>query len=273
METRCPHCDTRYQIDRETLTAANGLVRCSRCRNVFNAQNQISAVPNDTEPLPETEQAQGPTEVKADLPAMAAETLAGETVQAEAKSKDDTQTLAAPLPTPDVDLLGLDETNPNRSSSRLNTMLISLLALILAATLLGQLAWFERDRLMSQPKSRKVLEQTCDLLGCTLPVWRDPSLYQILHRKLAPATGNEQALTLEGQFINRAQVPQPLPLLQITFLDSNEMLLARRRLTPEEYLSSPTLGGQYAAPEEVFTIDIQLEDPGPQATGFELSFY
>ena len=260
METLCPHCDTRYQIDRDTLVAANGLVRCSRCRNVFNALKHLSRSPGDREPLPQIEEQDGRTEVKPDLPSLTSE-------------GPDTAADPVAVPEPDTGALDMEDalTAPRRRVFR--NWANAFVAVLLGALLVAQLAWFERDKLLSKPQSRDLLERACDLLNCTLPEWRDPSKFEVLHRSLVPKPGQLGVLALEGQFVNRAEVPQPLPVLQLTLLDSNEKLLARRRLYPKEYLGSPTVDGQLAAPKEVFTIDIALEDPGPQATGFELSFY
>ena len=37
MKTRCPNCDTRYNIDAATLLEADGVARCHRCGTVFDA--------------------------------------------------------------------------------------------------------------------------------------------------------------------------------------------------------------------------------------------
>ena len=42
--TDCPHCATRFRLTPEQLEMANGLVRCGKCINVFNAgENSLSA--------------------------------------------------------------------------------------------------------------------------------------------------------------------------------------------------------------------------------------
>ena len=264
METLCPHCETRYQINRETLAAANGLVRCSRCRNVFNALRHLSRSPGDEEPLPLIEEQEGRTEVKSDLPSLKPD-------EPTSDNRLDAELSVAPESSDRV--LDIHDALAAPRRRALRNGVYGVVALLLVASVAAQLAWFERDRLLSHPRSRDLLERACDRLNCTLPEWRDPAKYEVLQRSLAPKPGQRGVLVLEGQFVNRAAVPQRLPLLQLSFLDSNEQLLARRRLQPREYLASPTLDGQLAAPKEVFTIDVALEDPGPQATGFELSFY
>ena len=39
--TRCPECDTRFKVSEEQLAAHEGLVRCGRCQNVFNAREHL----------------------------------------------------------------------------------------------------------------------------------------------------------------------------------------------------------------------------------------
>jgi predicted Zn finger-like uncharacterized protein len=41
MKTRCPYCDTRYDIEEDTLQATDGLARCYRCEGIFNAYEQF----------------------------------------------------------------------------------------------------------------------------------------------------------------------------------------------------------------------------------------
>lgn len=263
METLCPHCDTRYQIEREALVAANGLVRCSLCHNVFNALKHLRRSPGEQESLPEIEEeVETQTETNPSLPSMIPDGT-----RAEIESEQ-----FAP-PEPDEGIFDIEDALTAPRRRRMRKALSVFVGLLLAIVLAAQLAWFERDKLLSQSRSRDIIERACDLLNCTPPEWRDPSKFEILQRSLVPKPGQPGVLVLEGQFINQAEVPQPLPILQLTFLDGNEKLLARRRLQPGEYLASPTLDGQLAAPKEVFTIDLALVDPGPQATGFELAFY
>lgn len=37
MQTQCPHCNTRFRVTETQVDAADGLVRCSVCKEVFNA--------------------------------------------------------------------------------------------------------------------------------------------------------------------------------------------------------------------------------------------
>ena len=42
MQTRCPHCQTLFEIQEEQLRAASGQARCSYCDNIFNAQKHLA---------------------------------------------------------------------------------------------------------------------------------------------------------------------------------------------------------------------------------------
>ena len=37
MQTQCPHCDTRFRVTESQINTADGFVRCSVCKEVFNA--------------------------------------------------------------------------------------------------------------------------------------------------------------------------------------------------------------------------------------------
>jgi predicted Zn finger-like uncharacterized protein len=37
MQTQCPHCETRFRVTKNQVNAADGFVRCSVCKEVFNA--------------------------------------------------------------------------------------------------------------------------------------------------------------------------------------------------------------------------------------------
>ena len=41
MITQCPHCQTLFRISEEQLLSADGMARCCRCEQVFNAQQRL----------------------------------------------------------------------------------------------------------------------------------------------------------------------------------------------------------------------------------------
>ncbi|MHB8414704.1 MAG: MJ0042-type zinc finger domain-containing protein, partial [Acidiferrobacteraceae bacterium] len=41
MYTQCPRCRTTFVVTEEQITARGGLVRCGRCRSVFQAEGTL----------------------------------------------------------------------------------------------------------------------------------------------------------------------------------------------------------------------------------------
>ncbi|MCB1758978.1 MAG: zinc-ribbon and DUF3426 domain-containing protein [Gammaproteobacteria bacterium] len=52
MQTRCPHCQTLYEIQQQQLNAASGQARCSCCDNIFNARKHLLSPTQSTETPP-----------------------------------------------------------------------------------------------------------------------------------------------------------------------------------------------------------------------------
>ncbi len=48
--TQCPNCQTRFRLSPEHLAAADGQVRCGRCRHIFNAKDKLEDDPALTPP-------------------------------------------------------------------------------------------------------------------------------------------------------------------------------------------------------------------------------
>jgi hypothetical protein len=59
----------------------------------------------------------------------------------------------------------------------------------------------------------------------------------------------------------------------LSLLDNNGSVLARRRLSPGEYLFPRPPEGRLVANGEVFTIAIDFADPGHIASGFTIDFF
>jgi predicted Zn finger-like uncharacterized protein len=51
--TQCPHCQTRFRVNREQLAIANGSVRCGACLQVFDAATLLADQLKQATPAPE----------------------------------------------------------------------------------------------------------------------------------------------------------------------------------------------------------------------------
>ncbi len=110
-------------------------------------------------------------------------------------------------------------------------------AVMLALGLGIQYASFHGQELLDRyPGLRPPLEQFCVLLGCELPIRRDPEAVRLLSRDVRLHPRYQDALLVNAILVNEASFTQPYPVLQLEFSDISGTPLAARRLQPAEYL-------------------------------------
>jgi predicted Zn finger-like uncharacterized protein len=166
--------------------------------------------------------------------------------------------------------LSLEEHLEDAGGRRRGTLGWSLAILLLLLVAIGQLAWFGRDHLLRYPAGRELLESACGLLLCQLPPRHEPEKLRVVSRAITTHPDREGALKLMLILRNDADFIQPWPQLELSLLDRNGDLIARRRFSPEEYHNTPRGLLQPGIPE---TINLELEDPGDQVVGFQFDFY
>jgi predicted Zn finger-like uncharacterized protein len=273
MKTRCPYCDTRYDIDEQTLQATDGLARCHRCEGIFNAYEQFLpdlGAPAPAEPASAVDVDRLASRLRPDTSAPT--TAADELPPAPPPPRPIPRPAAEPEPVAeawDRTLIDLDGTRPRHGLLR---GLAGIMAIALLGTgALAQWAWQERNWVLAQAELRPHLELACAYLDCRVPLPSDPQRFEVIRRSLSPTTSPEGALALAVTFRNTAGFAQPLPRLELSLFDTRQQLLARRGFAPGEYLGEAKLP-EVVRPGEVVATEILLEDPGPSATGFELAF-
>lgn len=283
MKTRCPHCDTLYDIDEATLACADYTAVCCHCHRVFTAEKitaqDTSEVADEAEDLlahiDETTAAenQGNGEIPArpeknEWAFVQPNTRVTEHRPPPSQAMevpDDFNSLAATV-LPEDHFSGTHPSQTKTSWLQITSLfLLTLLAL-------AQVAWLNKQRLMEQPQTRQLAKQFCDLAGCTLKQEPGNPEFSILHRDLQPATSHQQALSLTLSFTNSADFSQPLPRLQLNLLDHREQLLAQRTFTPDEYLYPTISDDRIIEPTEIINVELLLQEPGLDTSGFELKF-
>ncbi|GAA3966511.1 DUF3426 domain-containing protein [Allohahella marinimesophila] len=226
-----------------------------------------------------------------------AEDLLKESVSSE-KSRENTETRvpAAAAPTEQFANYGADshfgqsnnfdqlradrpDHRPGRTTAGVDyrTMWLSVggvaLATILALLLLAQLAWLHFDKLAQRfPELIPIYQTFCDHAGCELP-----SIYQLddIHSqdlvvRAHPVERN--ALVVDSIIVNKADIPQPYPDIQLEFSDANDRIIARRRFTPGEYFPNLDPEDAFMTPEAPLKIVLEIHDPGPAAVNYRLDF-
>ncbi|WML85408.1 DUF3426 domain-containing protein [Thiothrix subterranea] len=221
------------------LTAAQGLLRCGECDNIFDAMKSLSQT------LPEERRfAKLGTAAAADF---------------------------ADIPPP---LL------PNQAVSRprrqwlwphgISRFWLQAILGILALLLLLQVLYSSRHWLAQQSLTATLTRQVCDLIGCNLTQPRDIGKINLLSRNIYSHPNTPKVLTISASIQNDATFPQPYPLIEISFLDKNNKVMALRRFPPEEYI--PNFTGQLmpiGTPDELL---LNITDPGEVAVRFQFRF-
>ncbi len=286
MLTRCPSCQTIFRIREDQLTMADGLAHCYRCEQVFNARENIleeaaiEAAPQDAQPTEEPASNQN-NHIESDTEdACPTETYQSTHVES---TIDDIQKELEPSP-----LTAEPETAAHAGSAPLSiddllatptkkrTLFASLLWLLTSTTLLAvaalQLAWFEREKVIIYPEGRMLLEQLCHYANCQVPQRQDLTLIAITQRQIASHPDNIEALLAQLTIKNQASFSQPYPLLSLSLLTTDGLLIARRSFSPAEYLPSNSDPNQLMPPGFSQQIEMAIEDPGIGVTSFEFDF-
>ena len=79
-------------------------------------------------------------------------------------------------------------------------------------------------------------------------------------------------LQLTATIVNRAERPQPYPLISLKLLDAAGQPVHQQYFAPADYLPAGAGGEDGMAPEAYLPLTLEFDDPGLQAVGFELEF-
>ncbi len=146
---------------------------------------------------------------------------------------------------------------------------VAALVLILAAA--GQGAWLTRDSLMERPLTRAGAVWACQLLGCEMAPRRDPARIQVLNRQLSQHPQQPGALVFDLVMRNGANFAQPYPWLRLEVFDEQGQRLGRRVFAPQEYMPQGQAKADFI-PTASRRVHLELLDPKPGASGFEIQF-
>jgi predicted Zn finger-like uncharacterized protein len=278
MYTQCPECLSVFSLDAATLAQAHGHVICGHCEAGFDSFATLAGQlpPEPFRELPINQQAMLPPRIELvvyrphdEPPAV----IASES-PAPLDAEDFSQLVFAPKFVR-KQAKGRRMRRQQRRSKRragwrhgLWVLLCSVLALLLGA----QLAWAERSVLIRDPLVGHWLRNTCQLLGCRLPLVAAPQLLQLLDSNVQAHPGVAHALMISASVRNDAAFAQPYPVLGITLSDAQGQRLAMRRLQPRDYLDDPAALARGLAPGATTVLLLEVNDPGDKAVAFEFNF-
>lgn len=256
--TRCPHCQTVFRLVPDQLRLHSGLVRCGHCHGVFDGAAERYELP----PAPAEEvthnyslspawdpwSARSEARVEPTFPDAAAaspdpaEAAAGmRPSMAAAAAAPRTAAPASPASGPAAQAddgfpVTLEARREARGARLAWRILGSLIALALLALLLGQLAWWQRDRIMLRwPATQNLYAQACALTGCSVGPIRVIEGLQIENTQLQRIDSPGQ-LELKMVLHNLTANTIAYPAIELTLLDDKNAVAIRRVIWPQNYL-------------------------------------
>ncbi|UOG90833.1 MAG: DUF3426 domain-containing protein [Candidatus Thiothrix sulfatifontis] len=221
------------------LTAAQGLLRCGECDNIFDAMKSLSQT------LPEERRfAKLSTATAADLTDIPPRLKTG-------------RPASRPL---------FQWSWPKPRPSIWKAVLVSILLVLL----LLQVLYNSRHWLAQQPLTAALTQKVCGFVGCNLTQPRDIRKIDLLSRNVYSHPNTPKVLTISASIQNEAVFPQPYPMIEVSFLDQNNKVIALRRFPPEEYV--PHFKGQLMPIGEPDELLLNITDPGDTAVRFQFRF-
>ncbi|OQX13710.1 MAG: hypothetical protein BWK73_11365 [Thiothrix lacustris] len=239
MYTQCNHCNAIFRVTMKELTAAQGLLRCGECDNIFDAMKSLSQT------LPEERRF----------------------------AKLGTATAAALTDIPPRLKGSHSAARPSFQWSwptRISGVWWGVIIGILTVLLLLQVLYSSRHWLAQQPFTAKLTQKVCDFAGCNITQPRDIRKIDLLSRNIYSHPNTPKVLTISASIQNEAAFPQPYPVIEVSFLDQNNKVMALRRFPPEEYVTH--FQGQLMPIGEPDELLLNITDPGEAAVRFQFRF-
>ena len=290
LTTRCPSCATEFRVTPSQLQARRGTVRCGRCSTVFNALDNLTALPD----APETQNTvSAPATVEPPRSPFAEEPAAFDTAHLDLDLSDSAPAEAIPAAAPSGDPETPAARDPEPAEGTAPLALadqeIALLAaqarrrqamtwgagaLVLLVLLLGQIAYLLRsEAAASRPALRPILEAACSVFGCTVPLPRRPDQWSIDSSDLQAEPGRVNVMTLSAVLRNRASYAQAYPALELTLEDTAGRPVGRRTLTADDYLPRGADVRRGAVANGEIVVRLTLDTGALSAAGYRLYLF
>ena len=267
MYTKCPECNAIFRVTTEQLNIPDGLVRCGICDTVFNGREHIE---EDHDPTTAQEQA-----VKSDSDSQITHSETQQPTESENYSQDTNENQADEDALIDADVIPTvirDDFGGNpltKSNSPIQIAVFTIGAIALALFFLGQITYWQNVEILP----RTWINTFCKPFGCGDENKQDLASIRILNRNIYTHPNADKALMITTSFVNQAEHAQPLPLLQISLLDTQGQLIAVRRFSPKDYLVNKSLLDKLMQPNQPVGARLEVQDPGSNVIAYEFEFY
>jgi len=159
---------------------------------------------------------------------------------------------------------------PSRPLSRL-WWIGSLLLLI---ALVAQGAYRYRGEIsVLVPEAKPLFERLCFEVGCDVPLPRRAELLSIESSDLQADASNPSVMVLTATIRNRAAFVQAFPALELSLTSAQGQTVARRVLTPREYVAQPVRSDAGFAAGSELQIRVYIEAAALKPTGYRLYLF
>ncbi|WP_394241562.1 DUF3426 domain-containing protein [Halopseudomonas laoshanensis] len=148
----------------------------------------------------------------------------------------------------------------------------TLLSIIAALALLGQVATYNYAALAHNERTRPIMEQVCFLAGCQLPARVNIDLIRSSNLVVRPHSDFPNALAIDVILYNRADFAQPFPVLRMTFSDLAGREISSKLFQPVEYLGGELAGTTLMPPQTPVHVGLSMLDPGSNVASYNLDF-
>ncbi len=143
----------------------------------------------------------------------------------------------------------MQPTPPVRPPQRAARWTWSLLSLVAAAALCGQLAYLWRDEIAARwSPARPWLIAACRAIGCRVDHPAHPDAITIESATVQVAASGANVYVLNALLRNRDVVDVRYPSLDLILTDTQDRIVLRRVLRPEDYVSAARDGSGLASP-------------------------
>ncbi len=170
------------------------------------------------------------------------------------------------------DFFAAEEKFSRPDIDRRKVALYSGIGLLLLLLLGGQYVYNNRLELASSTVTKPLVSVICKVAGCEVKIKRSPDLITTLDKSIYNLPGANNVLVIKATIRNSGAQPQPYPIVEILFSDINENSLAMRRFGPAEYLQNIPEYEILMAPEEPVYLELEVADPGRDATSFRFNY-
>jgi len=154
---------------------------------------------------------------------------------------------------------------------RFRTLLLTLIAFILALVAMAQTIFFLRTEIATRlPQTEPWLIQACKNLGCIVELPHQIDLLVIDDSSLQEDTEHDGIVILNSTLSNRGHYAQAYPQLELTLTDLEDHTVLRKTFAPVEYLTKGTnINAGLSADEEVH-VKLSLSTSTIKAAGYRV---